>query len=412
MKTKALISMLLLATSFAVAQASSTSRMSMRSNLLPPPATQAEAREDEIYNRGTAALNDSQWQKALEAFNEVAKLKGRRADGALYWKAYTENKMGNRGAAITTLAELRKSYPKSNWLKDASALEVEMNQASGRPTRPEAEEDEDLKLLAINSLMNTDEERAIPLLLKILESPNRSEKVKERALFVLSQSDSAKAKQVMDSIARGQGNPELQVKAIHNLGIAGNTKELADIYKSSTTDRVKREILHSLGIAGDTQQLLVIARGEKDPELKEGAIHGLAIAGAETELRQLYKESTDGASKLRVLKTAVITGDTKFVEDVLKTETDPSLRREAIHILGINGGDESAATLVSMYGTEKDKDTKNATLEALFIQGNAKALVDLARKENDPAMRKHIIEKLSVMGDKEANDYLMEILNK
>ena len=412
MKTKALISMLLLATSCAVAQASSTSQMGMRSSLLPAPTTQAEVREDEIYNRGTAALNDSQWQKALEAFSEVAKLRGRRADGALYWKAYTENKIGNRGAAIATIGELRKGYPKSNWLKDASALEVEMNQASGRPTRPESEEDEDLKLLAINSLMNSDEERAIPLLQKLLDSPNRSEKIKERALFVLSQSDSPKAQQVMNSVARGQAHPELQVKAIHNLGISGNTKELSEIYKSSTNDRVKREILHSLGIAGDTQQLLVIARSEKDPEVKDGAIHGLAIAGGETELRQLYKESTDVATKTRVLKSAVITGDTELVNQVLKTETDPNLRREAIHILGISGGEGASAALVNMYATERDKDTKDAAIEALFVSGDAHALVSLARKETNPEMRKHIIEKLSVMGDKEANDYLMEILNK
>jgi HEAT repeat protein len=412
MKTKALITMLLLATSFAVAQASSTSQMGMRSNLLPAPTTQAEVREDEIYNRGTTALNDSQWQKALEAFTEVSKLRGRRADGALYWKAYAENKMGNRGAAAGTIADLRKSFPKSTWLKDASALEVEMNQASGRPARPEAEEDEDVKLLAINSLMNTDEERAIPLLQKVLDSPNRSERIKERALFVLSQSDSPKAQQVLHNVARGQAHPELQIKAIHNLGISGNTKELSNIYTGTTNDRVKREILHSLGIAGDTQQLLVIARSEKDPEVKDGAIHGLAIAGGETELRQLYKESTDAATKTRVLKSAVITGDMELVNQVLKTETDPNLRREAIHILGINGGEGSSQTLVNMYGSERNKEVKNAALEALFISGDAHALVSLARKETDPEMRKKIVEKLSVMGDKEANDYLMELLNK
>jgi HEAT repeat protein len=410
MKTKALISMLLLATSFAVAQASSSSQIGMRSNLLPPPATQAEAREDEIYNRGTAALNDSQWQKALEAFSEVAKSRGRRADGALYWKAYTENKMGQRGAAVGTLAELRKSYPKSNWLKDASALEVEMGQASGRTVRPEAEDDEDIKLLAINSLMNSDEERAIPMLQKILDAPNRSEKIKERALFVLSQSDSPQAQQVLYGVARGQAHPELQIKAIHNLGISGNTKELSNIYKASTNDKVKREIMHSLGIAGDTQQLLAIARMEKDPEVKDGAIHGLAIAGGETELRQLYKESTDVESKLRIIKSAVVTGDSQILDEVLKTETNPNLRREAIHVMGISGG--STAALVNMYGTEKDKESKRAVLEALFVSGDAKALVNLARKETDPEMRKQIVEKLSVMGDKEANDYLMELLNK
>jgi len=38
--------------------------------------------------------------------------------------------------------------------------------------------------------------------------------------------------------------------------------------------------------------------------------------------------------------------------------------------------------------------------------------VELARKETDPEMRKQIVEKLSVMGNREANDYLMEFLDK
>jgi len=51
-------------------------------------------------------------------------------------------------------------------------------------------------------------------------------------------------------------------------------------------------------------------------------------------------------------------------------------------------------------------------IQGLFVQGNAKALVDLARKETDPSVKKEIVGKLSVMGSKEATDYLMEILNK
>jgi hypothetical protein len=39
------------------------------------------------------------------------------ADGALYWKAYAENKMGQRADALSTLVELQKSYPKSRCLE-------------------------------------------------------------------------------------------------------------------------------------------------------------------------------------------------------------------------------------------------------------------------------------------------------
>ena len=53
---------------------------------------------------------------------------------------------------------------------------------------------------------------------------------------------------------------------------------------------------------------------------------------------------------------------------------------------------------------------KQAIVETLFARGNAKSLVDLARNEKDPEMKKIIVRFLSTMKGKEATDYLMEIL--
>jgi hypothetical protein len=38
--------------------------------------------------------------------------------------------------------------------------------------------------------------------------------------------------------------------------------------------------------------------------------------------------------------------------------------------------------------------------------------VQLARKESDPQMRRYLVQKLSLMGSKEAQDYMLELLNK
>ena len=54
------------------------------------------------------------------------KIHGRKADGAMYWKAYALNKAGNKAQALTVIGELRKNYPKSTWLRDAGALEQEL----------------------------------------------------------------------------------------------------------------------------------------------------------------------------------------------------------------------------------------------------------------------------------------------
>ena len=51
-------------------------------------------------------------------------------------------------------------------------------------------------------------------------------------------------------------------------------------------------------------------------------------------------------------------------------------------------------------------------INSLFVQNNAESLVAIARKETDPAMKREMVSKLSLMKSKVALDYLMEILNK
>ena len=63
-------------------------------------------------------------------------------------------------------------------------------------------------------------------------------------------------------------------------------------------------------------------------------------------------------------------------------------------------------------GKEKDREVREEVLNAYFIQGNASALVAIARSEKDPELKKTAVSKLALMNSKEGNDYLMEILQK
>jgi hypothetical protein len=125
--------------------------------------------------------------------------------------------LGRKAEAITTLAELQKSYPKSNYVKDAKALEIEVRGGKG-PTpigvppsgtgpsgRPPSEEDCELKLLALNSMQHQDPEQAVPLLEKFLQVGSSScPKLRKQALFVLAQTGSPRAREVIEKVARGQ----------------------------------------------------------------------------------------------------------------------------------------------------------------------------------------------------------------
>jgi len=126
--------------------------------------------DDRAYERGQRALDGRRWEEALESFTQVASGSGTRVDGALYWKAYALAKLGRRDDAMAAIAQLRKTFPSSRWLDDTKALEFEMKQASGQKSPPEAEADEDLKLMALNGLMQSDPDRALPLLENLLKT--------------------------------------------------------------------------------------------------------------------------------------------------------------------------------------------------------------------------------------------------
>jgi len=92
--------------------------------------------DNTLYGRGLTALDDHHYAQALDDFTEVVSRGGPKADGALYWKAYTLNKLGRRDDATAAIAQLRTSYASSRWLEDAKALELEVKQASGKPVSP------------------------------------------------------------------------------------------------------------------------------------------------------------------------------------------------------------------------------------------------------------------------------------
>jgi hypothetical protein len=70
----------------------------------------------------------------------------------------------------------------------------------------------------------------------------------------------------------------------------------------------------------------------------------------------------------------------------------------------------TTGALTSIYASDASPDVRKAVVTALFLQDNAKALVDLARAEKSPEMKKEIVSKLSLMKSKDATDYLMELL--
>jgi hypothetical protein len=361
--------------------------------------------EERAYRRGLEQLDARRWDRAVEAFDEVLRpgtspaepdapappapplapkpptgpvpspmhigpkgpLHGleappHRGDAALYWKAYALHKLGRRSEALAAIDSLRREHPQSGWLVQAKMLEVEVKQASGQAPSPESETDDELKLIALNALARTEPERAVPLLEKILNGP-AAPGLQERALFVLAQSGSPRAREVTARIARGSSNPDLQMKAVRNLAAMGGRESwdtLADAYRHSADVELKKAILEGLASAGAHDQVAALVQSESNPELLSAAVRSLMAVGGRK-------------------------GDEAGVAD---------------------------DRLVALYGEKAEPRVRREIVSVLADRGNAHALVTVARKEKDADLKKQIVQRLSQMKDKEATDYLLEILGK
>ncbi|HEY1756248.1 MAG TPA: hypothetical protein VGG72_12680 [Bryobacteraceae bacterium] len=322
---------------------------------------------------GQSLLDRHQWEQAAQEFDRVAAKGGSQADSALYWRAYALNKLEFRGEALASLADLRKAYPMSRWLQDAAALEMEIKRAAGQNVTPESQSGDEMKLLALNGLMRSDPERAVPVV-EGLFMQAQSAALKREALYVLAQSPLMKAQQLLEQVARGKVDPALQALAVRymveqrqNRGDLGPL--LFEIYNSSTDAGVKQAAVNGLSAIGDTRYLPQIPRADilasNQGTSMQAALEQLAVAVAQMRQQDRYKQAKSQEDKL------------------------------------------------FYYQSQKDRNAKQEVIDGWASQKNTegvKMLISIARVETDPYLKRKIVEHLIDLNTPEAREYLLEIL--
>ena len=182
-----------------------------------PADPAADAPDAGQYADATRAINESRWSDAISLFTRIAGQNSAHADGALYWKAYAENKLGKPGSALATCSELRRGYPASRWVEECGALDIQIRSSSGKSVQLDPAQSDDLQLLQLDSILRKDEARALPQIEAVLKG-DATEKFKEGALFLLTQGESGQARNLLRRVAQGSldpahSNPALQARA-------------------------------------------------------------------------------------------------------------------------------------------------------------------------------------------------------
>jgi HEAT repeat protein len=276
--------------------------------------------------------------------------------------------------------------------------------AMAQPVEPgNLSDDEELKIAMLEALMAAPQERALPIVTKVLAG-NNSDEIKSRALFVLSQISLPEAQSVLLDTARS-GSPELRLEAIRMIGISGDPAGLTglgEIYRSGDLE-VKENVLQAYLIADDRTAVYDLAVNAQSDEEFEIAVQTLGAMGATEELRMLRSESGNSETLIHAYSIA---GDYESLREMAMDDSNPEMQVQAIQSLGVVGGDEIDSTLLDIYRSADQKHVKEAALHGLMISGYEEGVVELFQESQDSVEKRRLLQMLVAMDSDAALDLI------
>lgn len=385
--------------------------------------TKANTASMQIFREGRDFIEAQNWQRAAEKFNDfiTGYPKDRDLDAALYWYGYALQKQGRKDEAATALLTLVKRFPNSSWRQEAQALLVVL----GRKAEVEQALERDnceIKILALQSLFQADQERAIGIVTEALRSnPGQCTGFQAAAVSMLGSHGGPRVVPILLDIARSNPDPRLRLTAIKRLGEQNSDQvsdELIKLYDADRTREIRGQILRALVESRTPRgnaKVMEIARGGDDIAARQFAIRFIGEmkdAASLDELIKIYDADKTKEIRFQIVHALAERDDvrarTKLFEIARQGDT-PELRLEAIRRLGDHGRvplDE----LLQLYSSETNTQIKQGLLRAFANSNDPRArakLFEIARGNDAIELRMSAIRQLGEKDDEQTVDQLV-----
>jgi HEAT repeat protein len=376
------------------------------------------------FREGRDLIEREDWQQAAEKFNSfVASYpKDRDVDAALYWYAYALQKQGKKDEAAAALLRLIKEFPNSSWRREAETMLVVLGRGDAVQQALERNNCE-IKILALQSLFQANEERAISFVGDVLKSTSTvCPGLKAAAVSLLGSQGGPRAVPLLLEIARNQTDMKLRLTAIKRLGEQnGDTvaEELARLYDADRTKEVRAQILRALSEMDSARaeaKLIELARAGDDLSLRQVAIRYLGEKNGSASLDELLRIwDADRTPEIRaqILRALSERDDprahAKLLEIARKGET-PELRIAAIRRLGERKS--SLEELLQLYASETNAGIKQGLIRAYSEINDPRALAklyEIARSADALELRVTAIRRLGERNDEQTVEQLVSM---
>ncbi len=366
-----------------------------------------------MFREGRDLIEAQSWEKAAEKFRGFITgfPRDKDVDAALYWYAYALHKQGKKEAAVEPLLRLIKSYSSSSWRNEAQALLVELGQGNAVQEALDQSNCE-IKVLALQSLFEADEDRALTFVDEVLKSTSSEcPSLKGAAVSLLGSYGGARATPVLLGLARSHADLKLRLIAIRRLGEQREDNvavELAGIFDSDRTKEIRAQIVRALSEMRNPRagaKLIEIARSADDLAVRHLAIRylGNRPEGLD-ELLRIFDSDRTPEIRSQILRALSDSDDPRVqakLLEVARSGETPALRMEAIRRLG-SRGQKSFDDLLALYATEKDLAIKMGLTRAYAEMNDPRAvlkLFEIAKGADSPELRVYAIRRLGEKTD-------------
>jgi HEAT repeat protein len=414
---------------------------------LPAPAWARQDPADSLYREARRALSDANYTRAAELFGRIRERypNSTYTADAYYWQAFSLQKNDRLDEALRLLDEQGRRFPNANTRREARTLTARIRGELARRGDANAaqetiegaeraavscpDEDDDIRIAAVNGILQMDAERAMPILKKIIARRDAcSIELRRKAMFIVSQKNSAEAADILLTAAQSDPDDEVREQAVFWLSQVRDDRAvdmLAKILTESNSQSVKEKALFSLSQhrSEKAAQLLrqYAERDDVNDDLREKAIFWLSqnnSADNAAFLKSLYGKLTSEELKEKVIfslsQQRGFDNDKWLMDIALNGNESVEVRKKALFWAG-QMREVSLDQLVSLYDRMTDREMREQLI-FVYSQRKEAAAVDklmrIAESDQDRELRKKAVFWLSQSRDPRAADFLMRIIEQ
>jgi HEAT repeat protein len=394
----------------------------------PSPASASSSRNSQndagtVFRSARDLITDGNWARAQEKFSEyVASYPNEKnIEAALYWLAYTQQKLARYDQCRSTIDQLLAKYPNTTWKEDARLLLAQM------PVTAVAYEDlvSSLTARAITlppaSVVYAPGAPVTPVAVTPMPAPQCVKGVQALApeqwvVGGFGSNDSADDDDPCEfKIVVLQALFETDLQR----GIMAATEWLKP--GSTQTVRCKGAALSLLGRHGGktvTPVILGVARSEPDLKLRARAISALGASNDDSvvdALREFALNSQDqGLVEASLYALSKHTGEraVAVLGDIAISGKMTPVRKIAIANISIRPGEPAVDTLFRIYDADQSVEIRKAVISGFGNRKSERAgnrLVEIARSSDNIELRKAAISAISRRGGDKAVEFLLSL---